>query len=119
MGVFSVYQGVELTLLTTMELDELKERNRLRVLLYDADLRVSFLFLFSPPHHQGVETNSPDNKGTVDGLAEGKEYEFRVMAKNKAGLSEPSTTSPSIITKARKGSVPWRKITSKLKGWKR
>ena len=50
-----------------------------------------------------METNSPDTKGTVEGLKEGKEYEFRVMAKNKAGLSEPSITSPSIVTKARKG----------------
>ncbi|XP_070200689.1 twitchin-like isoform X4 [Littorina saxatilis] len=51
---------------------------------------------------KGVETNSPDPKGTVEGLQEGKEYEFRAMAKNKAGLSEPSAPSPSIVTKARK-----------------
>ena len=45
----------------------------------------------------------PDTTFSVTGLKEGKEYEFRVMAKNKAGLSEPSITSPSIVTKARKG----------------
>ncbi|KAL8565325.1 hypothetical protein ACOMHN_029021 [Nucella lapillus] len=52
---------------------------------------------------KGVETTSPDNKGTVEGLTEGKEYEFRVMARNKAGLSEPSTVSPSVLTRSRKG----------------
>lgn len=48
-----------------------------------------------------------ETTGTVDGLTEGKEYEFRVMAKNRAGLSQPSTVSPPVVTKARRGQYPW------------
>ncbi|KAL8579176.1 hypothetical protein ACOMHN_010760 [Nucella lapillus] len=51
---------------------------------------------------KGVETNTPVNQGTVEGLAEGKEYEFRVKAKNKAGLSEPGPVSPAVTCKARR-----------------
>lgn len=40
-------------------------------------------------------------KGTVPNLEEGKEYEFRVVAVNKAGPSEPSDPSRSLVAKPR------------------
>lgn len=36
---------------------------------------------------------------TVRGLEEGKEYEFRVIAENAMGLSEPLTTDKAIKAK--------------------
>ncbi|OZC09937.1 hypothetical protein X798_03043 [Onchocerca flexuosa] len=38
---------------------------------------------------------------TVQNLTEGEEYEFRVIAINKGGLSEPSDTSAAVIAKTR------------------
>lgn len=38
---------------------------------------------------------------TVPNVEEGHEYEFRIVAKNKAGLSEPSDVSKSVIAKPR------------------
>jgi titin len=41
----------------------------------------------------------PDCSFTVKDLTEGFEYEFRVLAENKAGLSKPSSSTGPIITK--------------------
>ncbi|KAK3103159.1 hypothetical protein FSP39_016894 [Pinctada imbricata] len=51
---------------------------------------------------KGVEVPAAENTGTVDGLKEGKEYEFRIMAKNRAGNSEPSIVTPPILAKSRR-----------------
>ena len=55
------------------------------------------------PWLKGVEVSFPTKKANVAGLTEGKEYEFRVMAVNKGGNSEPSEVSRSQIAKARFG----------------
>ncbi|XP_041366543.1 twitchin-like isoform X3 [Gigantopelta aegis] len=51
---------------------------------------------------KGPEVPSADTCGTVKGLKEGKEYDFRVIARNKAGPSEPSECTTSPVLRARK-----------------
>ena len=50
---------------------------------------------------QGAEIKGDLNKGSCGGLSEGKEYEFRVVAINKAGPSKPSEPSKLVIAKPR------------------
>lgn len=37
----------------------------------------------------------------TDGIQEGHEYEFRIVAVNRAGPGEPSDTSKSVVAKPR------------------
>lgn len=50
---------------------------------------------------QAAEIDGRQNNGSCGGLTEGKEYEFRVVAVNRAGLSEPSEPSKSLVAKPR------------------
>ena len=52
---------------------------------------------------------SPDGtvRGTIDGLTEGCEYQFRIKAVNKGGPSEPSDPSHSMIAKIRYSESDW------------
>lgn len=52
--------------------------------------------------HRAKQTNTPEPSATVPDLEEGEEYEFRVIALNKAGPSEPSDPSRSVIAKPRR-----------------
>ncbi|KAG8239130.1 hypothetical protein J437_LFUL018920 [Ladona fulva] len=50
---------------------------------------------------KATETNTATPQAVVSGLIEGNEYQFRVIAVNKAGPSEPSDASKNIIAKPR------------------
>lgn len=57
----------------------------------------------APPPEVGQQAGKqpPQIKGTAPDLKEREEYEFRVIAVNKAGLGEPSDPSKSIMAKPR------------------
>ncbi|XP_055385446.1 twitchin isoform X34 [Condylostylus longicornis] len=56
---------------------------------------------YSPMWEKALETTSPQPIATVSGLIEGNEYQFRVIAVNKAGPSEPSDASKTFTAKPR------------------
>ncbi|KAH8269759.1 hypothetical protein KR018_000421 [Drosophila ironensis] len=56
---------------------------------------------YSPLWEKALETDSPIPIATIPGLIEGNEYQFRVVALNKGGLSEPSDPSKSFVAKPR------------------
>lgn len=56
---------------------------------------------YSPLWDKALETDSPAPVATVNGLIEGNEYQFRVIALNKGGQSEPSEASKTFIAKPR------------------
>ena len=59
---------------------------------------------FSPQWKQvAVVPASAAPQASVDGLQEGEEYEFRVVAKNKAGKGQPSDPSDAVVAKDRNG----------------
>lgn len=53
------------------------------------------------PWEKALQVQADETKVTVPDLVEGEEYEFRVVAVNKAGPGEPSDASKSIIAKPR------------------
>ncbi|XP_071104533.1 twitchin-like isoform X3 [Haliotis cracherodii] len=65
---------------------------------------------------KGTDVPGTADTATVEGLKEGKEYEFRVKAKNKAGLSEGSECSGPVILKSRrvKPRINHQDVTKKI-----
>ncbi|CAN8010311.1 unnamed protein product, partial [Ixodes pacificus] len=56
----------------------------------------------SPLWEEAARVPGDATKATVPNLKEGEEYEFRIVALNKAGPSEPSDPSQSVVAKPRK-----------------
>ena len=50
---------------------------------------------------KALETNTPKPQALITGLIEGNEYQFRVIAINKAGQSEPGECSKTFLAKPR------------------
>jgi hypothetical protein len=62
---------------------------------------LTYLFNNSVMWEKAMETSDPLCQAKVVNLIENMEYQFRVIAVNKAGNSEPSEATKTIITKAR------------------
>ncbi|XP_018789320.1 PREDICTED: twitchin isoform X17 [Bactrocera latifrons] len=56
---------------------------------------------YSPIWEKALETSDPKPTAIIHGLVEGNEYQFRVVAVNKAGPSEASDSSKTFIAKPR------------------
>ncbi|XP_058467261.1 twitchin isoform X5 [Malaya genurostris] len=56
---------------------------------------------YSPIWEKALETSTPAATATVGGLVEGNEYQFRIIAVNKAGQSDPSDSSRTFTAKPR------------------
>ncbi|XP_013148822.1 PREDICTED: twitchin isoform X2 [Papilio polytes] len=56
---------------------------------------------YSPLWEKALETHTPTPSATINGLIEGNEYQFRVVAVNKAGQSKPSEASKTFVAKPR------------------
>lgn len=56
---------------------------------------------YSPLWEKALETTSPTPTAVVHGLIEGNEYQFRVIAVNKAGQSPASDSSKTFTAKPR------------------
>jgi hypothetical protein len=50
---------------------------------------------------KALETETPTTKALIHGLIEGNDYQFRVIAMNKAGQSEPGEASKTFTAKPR------------------
>lgn len=56
---------------------------------------------YSPIWEKALETTSAKPNATINGLVEGNEYQFRVIAVNNAGPSAPSEPGKTFVAKPR------------------
>lgn len=67
----------------------------------DVIYKLILYYFFSGVWEKSGETINEQPQGTVNGLVEGNEYQFRVIAVNKSGQSEPSRPCANFIAKPR------------------
>lgn len=59
---------------------------------------------------KATETIGAQPQGIVNGLQEGQEYQFRIIAVNKAGPGEPGKASKNFIAKPRYCKHPYLSV---------